>query len=174
MPPRTRGHGDPATKFPPAENSSLAPGRKKNLFISPRTSCAPAIPGRSLTPQSDHAPLFEYIDAPSGPSESSHTCRSWQRAVGPNVCILREAGLDARANAVASSPTLPFGLPQAIATRRLRCLEPWKSLGQLFGYSVTEWRKFQSMKSQVRHATAGRGERKRGLPPPRVLVMAFW
>lgn len=116
---QTRGHGDPATKFPPAENSSLAPGRKKILFISPRTSCAPAIPGRSLTPQSDHAPLFEYIDAPSGPSESSHTCRSWQRAVGPNVCILREAGLDARANAVASSPTLPFGLPQAIATRRL-------------------------------------------------------
>lgn len=116
----TRGAWGSSDEIPSRRKLVVGPPAEKKISSSRRELPALLLfPGDLSPPQSDHAPLFKYIDAPSGPSKSSHTCRSWQRAVGPNVCILREAGLDARANAVASSPALPLGVPQAIATRRL-------------------------------------------------------
>lgn len=113
---RTRGNGwgsSPATKFPLAQISSLPPCEKKSLHLAARLlrSCYSR---ETSHPQPGHAPLFEYIDAPSGPSESSHTCRSWQPGVGPNVCnsarqdptrgLMQQLQLQARSSCLLGSP----------------------------------------------------------------------
>lgn len=139
------------------ENSSLPPGEKKSLHLA-ASSCAPAIPGRSLIPSlamrhfsSTSMPLLArprlLIPADLGSMVWVPTSQRLQP---------REAGLDARATAVACSLILPLGIPRPSQSADCDALsreipEPPIRL------SRHGMENFQTRKSQVRHATNGRG-----------------
>lgn len=146
----------------------LPPGEK---ISSPRRELLRSCYSREIShPQSGHAPLFQYIDAPSGPSVSSHTCRSWQHGVGPNVCdSARQASTRGLMQLHVGSPCLLGHLrpSQSADCDALSRANPWISHA---AFSVMEW-KFSKdeISSEARDCWQGEGGEGH---PPRVLVVA--
>lgn len=153
---RPRGLGIQRRNPPPSNRKLVVAPRRKNSLHLAASSCAPAIPGRYLIPSlamrhfsSTSMPL---LARPRLLTPADLGSMVWVPRPQP-----REAGLDARATAVACSLILPLGIPrpsQPAGCDVLSRKNPWTVPS-----AIPSWngKYFQRKKSQVRHATAGRG-----------------